>query len=380
MSSIPIVLTPIEACGFSLTNRAAVAPLTRISTADDGVPTDNMARYYAHYARGGWGMIFTEGTYTDLAFSQGYLGQPGCVSPAQQEGWAKVLAAVRAADPTVKVVMQIMHAGALTQGNVYRDHTIGPSAVPLPGEQLVFYRGQGPYPTPREATLDDLAAAKQGFVDTAVKAKEVGFDGVEVHGANGYLLDQFITEYLNQRQDQYGGDITQRMTYPVEVIAAVRAAVGPDFPVGVRLSQTKVNDPTYRWPGKADEARIIFGAVKDAGVAWVHLASQGTDWFEAADMGGGLTLNAIAKQTGLDVVANGGMHEPAQAEQVLSGGHGDVVTLGRGAIANPDWPKRLAMGAAMADFDFDWMQPEATIENAESVRASKDQSQTWLAA
>lgn len=355
--SSPTVLTPVTACGLTLRNRAAVAPLTRISCGDDGVPTGNMAAYYAHYAKGGWGLLFTEGTYTDLAYAQGYRGQPGCVTPAQEAGWAQVLAAIKAVAPDCKVVMQIMHAGALTQGNAYRDDTIGPSAVPLPGEQLVFYRGSGPYPVPREATLDDLATVIQGFAETAARAKAIGFDGVEVHGANGYLLDQFITAYSNQRTDRYGGDIAARMTFPLEVLAAVQAAVGPTFPVGMRLSQTKVNDLSYRWPGGKDDAAVIFGALKAAGASFVHLASQGTDWFEAADLGG-VTINQMAKRAGLDVIANGGMHDAAQCEQVLTGGHGDVVALGRGAIANPDWPHRLARGEAMAEMDFDWMQPD----------------------
>jgi len=378
MSETALVLQPTQLGRLSLANRAAVAPLTRISAGPDGVPTDNMAAYYGHYAAGGWGLIFTEGVYTDLAYAQGYAGQPGCVTDAHKSGWAKVLTAVREAG-SAKMIMQLMHAGALTQGNAYKTDTIAPSAVQPVGEQLVFYRGQGAYPMPREVSLDELAAIKQGFVDTALNARQLGFDGVEVHGANGYLLDEFITAYTNLRTDAYGGDIAARMTFPCEVVAAVRAAVGPDFTVGIRLSQTKVNDLTYRWPGGAEDARVIFSLIKSAGVDFVHLASQGTSWFEAADVGS-VTINQLAKQAGLQVVANGGMHDPAQAQQVLEGGHGDVVAIGRGAIADPDWPQRLAGAAAFTEFDFDWMQPEATIENAEAVREAKGQALTWRSA
>src|SRR5690606_12462388 len=148
-------------------------------------------------------LVITEGTYTDAAYAQGYLFQPGIVTVAHREGWKPIVDAVHAEG--AKIVLQLMHAGALSQGNPHRDHTAGPSPVQPKGEMLRDYRGSGPWPVPKEMTQEDIAEVIEGFAASAVAAKEAGFDGVEVHGANGYLLDQFLTTYTNLRTDQYGG-------------------------------------------------------------------------------------------------------------------------------------------------------------------------------
>jgi 2,4-dienoyl-CoA reductase-like NADH-dependent reductase (Old Yellow Enzyme family) len=208
-------------------------------------------------------------------------------------------------------------------------------------------------------------------------AKEIGFDGVEVHGANGYLLDQFLTRYTNQRADEYGGPVANRIRLTAEVIRAIRDAVGHDFCVGVRLSQTKVNDVEYRWPGGAQDAEVIYRAVADAGVSYLHIASEGRDWIHTATLDNGTTLTALAREvTGLPVIANGGMHQPDQAAQVLAEGHADVLSLGRGALANPDFPTRLAEGAPLEQFDYEMLHPLATLDNAERWRQQRSRGTT----
>ncbi|WP_430479029.1 NADH:flavin oxidoreductase [Streptomyces sp. P11-1] len=351
-------LTACRFAGLDLRNRFAVAPMTRVSATGDGRATEQMAEYYEAFAQGGFGLLITEGTYTDTAFSQGYLHQPGITDEAQAAAWRTVVDRAHAAG--ARIVLQLMHAGALAQGNRFRDRTAGPSAVRPKGEQLDKYRGSGPWPVPLELTRAQIAEAVEGFAAAAVRARDAGFDGVEIHAANGYLLDQFLTPYTNLRTDGYGGDAEGRSRLVREVTAEVRGAAGPGFTVGVRFSQGKINDFGWRWPGGDAEARVLFTAAASAGADYLHLAGSGRDW--SPD---GPTLPGLARQvTGLPVIANGGLHEDAVARRVLDEGHADVLAIGTGALANPDLPHKVAAGALPAPFDPRVLEPLATLDNA----------------
>ncbi|MET7336381.1 NADH:flavin oxidoreductase [Nonomuraea sp. NPDC005650] len=360
-------LRPERIGRLTLANRLVVAPMTRVSAAPDGTPTPEMTDYYTAYAQGGFGLLITEGTYTDTVYSQGYLNQPGIVSAEHVAAWREITEQVHAAGS--RIFMQLMHGGALSQGNRYRDDTAGPSAVPPRGEKLPEYGGSGRWPTPRAMSLADIETAVDGFVRSAARAREAGFDGVEVHGANGYLVDQFLTDYTNLRDDSYGGPVAGRVRLAAEVVAAIRAELGGEFCVGIRLSQTKVNDFVHRWPGGTHDAKVIFAALAEAGASYLHIASEGRDWIETARLDGGVTITGLARQvTGLPVIANGGMHDLTQAAQVLSDGHADLVSVGRGALANPDLPRRLGQGLPPAEFDHMMLQPMATLGNARQWR------------
>ncbi|MEV4363330.1 NADH:flavin oxidoreductase [Nonomuraea sp. NPDC004186] len=356
-------LRPDRIGELHLANRLAVSPMTRVSAAADGTPTAEMADYYAAFARGGFSLVLTEGTYTDTRYSQSYANQPGIVTDGHEAAWRDVVSHVH--DAGAPVILQLMHAGALSQGNRYRDDTAAPSAVLPRGQKMPEYGGYGPWPTPRAMSQDDIDQVVHGFVTSAVRARRAGFDGVEVHGANGYLVDQFLTDYTNQRGDRYGGTVANRVRLAAEIVSAIRAEVGPRFCVGIRLSQGKVNDFTHRWAGGSREAEIIFAALAEAGASYLHIASEGRDWVETATLDGQVTITGLARKvTGLPVLANGGMHDLARAAMVLQDGHADVLTLGRGALANPDFPRRLAQGLPMADFDRQMLQPMATLSNA----------------
>ncbi|OPG14566.1 tRNA-dihydrouridine synthase [Microbispora sp. GKU 823] len=356
-------LLPFRFAGLDLPNRLAVAPMTRVSAAPDGTPTPEMADYYSEFAEGGFGLVITEGTYTDTVYSQGYRNQPGIASDAHVAAWREITRRVHAAGG--RILLQLMHAGALSQGNRYRDETAGPSAVPPRGEMMPEYGGSGRWPIPREMSTADIETAIAGFTASAVRAREAGFDGVEVHAANGYLLDQFLTDYTNRRTDSYGGDVANRVRLTAEVVAGIRAELGPGFCVGVRLSQGKVNDFTHRWAGGAQDAKIIFSALADAGATYLHVASEGRDWIETARLDGDVTITALAREaTGLPVLANGGMHDLAQAARVLADGHADMLSVARGALANPDLPRRLAQGLPLDRFDHGMLEPMATLGNA----------------
>jgi 2,4-dienoyl-CoA reductase-like NADH-dependent reductase (Old Yellow Enzyme family) len=355
---------------FELTNRLAVAPMSRVSAAPDGTPTAEMADYYRQFARGGFGLVISEGTYTDTGPSQGYLNQPGLATERHLGGWRRVTDAVHAAG--APMVAQLMHAGALSQGNSYAAQAIAPSAIAPIGQMLEEYGGSGSWPVPREMATADIDLAVAGFAAAAERARAAGFDGVEVHAANGYLLDQFLTLYTNARRDEYGGDVANRIRLTARVVAEIRDRVDADFVIGVRLSQTKVNDLVYRWPGAAADAEVVFSAVADAGADYVHIASEGRNFIDTARFSDGRTITAVAKQvTGLPVIANGGMHDLRQAADVLEGGHADLLSIGRGALANPDLPTRLADGAELDPFDHAMLSPFATISNARSWHAGR---------
>ncbi|MCV7283281.1 NADH:flavin oxidoreductase [Mycolicibacterium flavescens] len=365
----PTVFTSVELGGLRLRNRLAVAPMTRVSAGPDGTPTAEMASYYADFAVGGFGLILTEGVYPDEAHSQGYFNQPGLASSAHVRGWRPVTEAVHAAG--TPILAQLMHAGALSQGNAYGMPTIAPSPVPPLGEMMPEYGGSGRWPVPHEMTVRDINRVVTGFVDAAARARTAGFDGVEIHAANGYLLDQFITTYTNERDDDYGGAVSNRIRLTTRIVTGIRERLGDAFVVGVRLSQTKVNDTTYRWPGAAAEAEVIFGALARAGAHYLHIASEGRDFIDTARFPDGRTITAVARETtGLPVIANGGMHDARQAADVLDGGHADLVSIGRGALANSDLPQRWRTGTSLTPFDHAMLSPMATIANARSWRAA----------
>ena len=256
-------LAPQRIGAIDLKNRLAVAPMTRVSAAPDGTPTDEMVSYYAEFARGGFGVVITEGTYTDVAHSQSYLNQPGLAVDAHVEGWRRVVDAVHAEG--VPLIAQLMHAGALSQGNSYGVETIAPSPIAPRGEMLEEYGGSGSWPTPREMCDVDIDSVVQGFADAAARAQAAGFDGVELHAANGYLLDQFLTAYTNIRDDEFGGAVVNRIRLTARIVAEIGERIEGDFVRGVRLSQTKVNDFTYRWPGGAADGEVIFSELAKAG-------------------------------------------------------------------------------------------------------------------
>ncbi|MET4603077.1 2,4-dienoyl-CoA reductase-like NADH-dependent reductase (Old Yellow Enzyme family) [Bradyrhizobium sp. JR4.1] len=357
------LFAPIVIKGHTVKNRLAVAPMTRITATQDGQATETMTRYYERFARGGFGMVSTEGTYTDQAFSQGYFHQPGMTDQAQANAWKPVVNGIKAHGALA--IAQMMHAGAISQGNRFRDGTIGPSAIQPMGQQMTFYHGKDRYALPAAITEEQIADAITGFADSAARAIEVaGFDAIEVHGANGYLLDQFLTAYSNHRTDRWGGVTENRVRLIVETLKAVRAKVSTTTPVGVRISQGKVNDYGHKWAGTESDAEIIFGSLGEAGADFIHVTE-----FEAwrpAFAEGGPSLMRLAKRYApkATIFANGSLHNIEQAVAALDDG-ADIVTIGRGALANPDLPRRLSERSALKEFDPAILGPIADIKEIE---------------
>lgn len=346
-----------------LPNRLAVAPMTRVTATETGVATDRMAQYYTRFARGGFGLIITEGSYIDQAFSQAYAFQPGLSDTEQAEGWKKVVDEVQSNG--ARIIAQIQHAGALSQGNRFSEATVAPSTIQPRGEQMAFYRGTGAYRLPRALSDEEIADVIHSFgASAALAVQTAGFDGVEIHGANGYLLDQFLTDYSNLRTDEWGGGPRERLKIYEEVAKSVRAAVGQDVPVGIRISQGKVNDFHHKWAGREAEAEAIFGGLASLPLDFIHVTEF--EAWQPAFASGKDSLVTLAHRYAphMTIIANGSLHEPEHAAGVLADG-ADIIALGRGALGNPDWPNKIKTGEDLKEFDPTILGPIADVKLAE---------------
>ncbi|MFP8952984.1 NADH:flavin oxidoreductase [Natrialbaceae archaeon A-arb3/5] len=355
MTNSDPLLDDVSFGGVTFDTRVGLAPMTRTSANVDGTATPEMARYYAKFADGGFSLLITEGTYPEQP-GKGYDNQPGLATDEQAAAWEQVTEAAHAAGSPI--VAQLMHSGPLTQAE--RGESVGPSPVTPTGEQLSIYGGEGAFETPRRLSTDELDEVRESFVAAAEHAVDAGFDGVEIHGANGYLLDTFLTSHLNDRTDEYGGSPEARARFPQEVLDAVIESTPDDFLVGIRLSQTKVNDDDHRW---TDEEAQTYLSTLDGG-DYVHVTDPDitTPAFPATDR----TLAELAvEHADTAIIANGGLGAPADARDALRAGV-DLVTQGTSALANPDWPARVDANEDLSSFDFEAMlTPKATLNSSE---------------
>lgn len=196
-----------------------------------------------------------------------------------------------------------------------------------------------------------------------------GFDGIEIHGANGYLLDQFLTDYTNHRNDRWGGGLRDRMNLTLEVVRAVRLAVGT-LPVGVRISQSKVNDFDHKWAEGEQAAEVIFGSLSDAAVDFIHVTEHQA--WKPAFINGHSSLVSLSRRYAPEIalIANGDLHRAEHASSVLEEG-ADIIAIGKAALANPDLPRRFANTQRLNEFDPSILGPIANIKNSELVPDSR---------
>lgn len=329
-------------------NRTVVAPMSRVSTDLDGIPTKAMFDYYETFARGDFGIIITEGLYTDAIASQSYPNQPGIVTKEQTAAWANLTPKIKAHGALF--IAQLMHGGGISQ---HMQHTFAPSVIQPLGQKMGAYGGgEGPFPLPAEMTTADIKNVITTYAASAKRAVQAGFDGIEIHAANGYLLDQFLTDYTNQRQDVYGEN---KFRIIAEIIEAIKAAVPANFIIGLRLSEGKVNNLTHRFPGGAATAKEILEKVKVSAPSYVHISGEGGSWESTGFYETGESFTGLAKQiTGKPVIANGGLQEVNIAKRVLEEGHADFISLAKGALANPDWPLKVHNKEALTTYQR-WM-------------------------
>lgn len=361
------IFQPLQWTGHPLANRLVVAPMSRVSATADGLATAAMQAYYTAFAKSGFSMIITEGNYTDEIASRGYPHQPGLANVSHAAAWLPVVKEVKAHGALI--VAQLMHAGALSQ---YFQDTLAPSAIQPVGVKMAQYGGTGAFPFPKAMSLRDIDVVRNGFVNAAKFALAAGFDGVELHMANGYLLDQFLTPELNSREDQYGGSTTNRFRIAAEIIQAVRSVTPAHFLIGVRLSEGKVNDLRYRWKEGAAMAVEVLEEVRKAAPDFIHIAVQSGEWERDSFYNDGTSYAALAKQiTGKVIIANGGMHQLTRAARALEESHADLISIGKAALADPEWPLHVLNGTPPRAFHPDMLWPEATIRHTNEVIRSR---------
>jgi N-ethylmaleimide reductase len=328
---------------LALQNRLVMSPLTR-NRATGNVPNELMAQYYAQ--RASVGLIVTEGT-SPSPNGLGYPRIPGVFSAEQVAGWKRITAAARPLG--AKMFMQLMHCGRIAHPlNLPAGaRVLGPSAVAAAGEMYTDAEGMKPNATPQAMSAADIKAAIEEYAQAAKNAVAAGFDGIELHGANGYLLEQFIRPNSNQRSDAYGGAIENRARFVLEVADAAIKAIGRDK-VGIRLSPFGVfNDmPVY----DAMEADYTYLAreLNARGLLYIHLVDH-------SPMGAPPvpdTIKAMFRSVFKGALILSGGYDAARAESDLAAGKCDLVAVGRPILANPDLVARWKSGAATNAPDF----------------------------
>ena len=327
-----------------LKNRVVMAPLTR-SRSIGNVPGELVATYYSQ--RAGAGLLITEGT-APSPNGLGYARIPGIFSEEQAAGWRKVTDAVHAKGG--KIFVQLMHTGRVSHpANMPEgSRVLAPSAIGLKqGEMWTDAEGNQPYPTPEAFTLEEIQSTIQEYVHAAKLAVEVaGFDGVELHGANGYLIEQFIDPGSNQRTDEYGGSIEKRLRFPLEVAEAVVAAIGGER-VGIRLSPYGVFNEISIYEELDQTYDLLSQKLSDLGLVYLHVVDHSPMGAPEVPASIKETFRRNFKQS---LILSGG-YDQARAEADLAADKADLIAFGRPWIANPDLVQRFEQGAEIATPD-----------------------------
>ncbi len=332
---------PFRLGDLALKNRIVMAPLTRSRSDDAGVPPAFAAEYYAQRATAG--LIVSEATNISPQ-ARGYALTPGIWSPAQVEAWRRVTRAVHARDGLM--VLQLWHTGRISHPSLHDGALpVAPSAI-APKGQAFTNTGLQDHVTPRALETDEIPAIVEDYRHAARCAKEAGFDGVEIHSANNYLLEQFIRDSTNKRTDRYGGSLENRLRFPLDVVAAVTEVWGGGQRVGIRIS------PGTTMPGEApldSDPMTTYGTYLDAlsrfGLVYVHDIEGVTQMSRDPN---GIDYPALRRRFKGAYVANNN-YTLELADQTIADGNADLISFGRPFIANPDLVDRLRSGAPLAD-------------------------------
>ncbi|HEX2208553.1 MAG TPA: alkene reductase [Longimicrobium sp.] len=346
---MPNLFTPFRLGPYELRNRLVMAPMTRNRAGQGNVPTEMMAEYYAQ--RAGAGLIVTEGSQVSPR-GVGYPNTPGIHTDAQVAGWRRVTEAVHAKGG--RIFLQLWHVGRVSHPSLQPggELPVAPSAIGVPGE---LWTGQGkkPYVTPRALETDEIAGVVEEFAEGARRAYAAGFDGVELHGANGYLIDQFLRDGANHRADRYGGPVENRVRFLEEVTAAVVDVWGGER-VGVRVSPFA---PTNGLGDTDPVATFSYAAhvLNRFSLAYLHVVEP-IDWERRSGESSFVVTNEGRVHSRISPVlraifrgafmANGG-YGGETGNAAIAGRQADLVSFGKPFLANPDLPERLREGAPL---------------------------------
>jgi N-ethylmaleimide reductase len=336
-----LLLDPYSLGRLTLPNRLVMAPMTR-NRAPGGVPNERMVEYYRQRATAG--LIVTEGTQI-TAVAQGYQDTPGIYTPEQRDGWRHITNAVH--DAGGRIFAQIWHVGRVSHSRYHGLTPVAPSPIPPPGKAYIP-EGPLPYETPHALSVSEIGEVVGQFRHAAAIAREAGFDGVEIHGANGYLIDQFLRSGTNHREDEYGGTLENRCRFLLEVTRAVTSA-WEDRRVGIRLS------PGGTTNGAVDDDPVAtfsaaFRALDDIPeLAYVHVVEAPVGTNGPDDHAVCATELARSLYSGT-LISTGG-YTPESGEHALERQCADLIGFGRLYIANPDLAERIRVNAPMNEPD-----------------------------
>jgi N-ethylmaleimide reductase len=340
-----LLYSPTTLGPLALKNRLVMSPMTR-SRSLGNVPGELAVEYYKQRASSA-GLIITEGT-SPSPNGLGYPRIPGIFSAAQVAGWKPVTEAVHAKG--AKIFVQLMHTGRVGHPNNLPAgaHVLAPSAILAAGEMYTDAEGAKPHPTPKAMTEADIKTAIGEFVHAAKNAVAAGFDGIELHGANGYLLEQFFRPNSNKRTDAYGGSVENRTRFVIEVVKATTAAIGKDK-VGIRLSPFGVFNDMPSYPEIEAEYAYLARELNAAGLLYVHLVDHSPLGAPPVPQSIKDTFRKAFKGA---LILSGG-YDAARAEADLEAGKADLIAVGRPLLANPDLVERWKSGAPLNPPDMD---------------------------
>lgn len=338
----------------SLKNRVVMAPMTR-SLSPNKIPGEDVAAYYRRRAEGGTGLIITEGTNPDHPAANAYPDVPGFYGEKGLAGWKRTADEVHAVGGAI--IPQLWHTGSFRQLGMEPDPTvpgIGPSPVAHP-----FHEGKGE--VPQEMSHADIKSVINSYVRATVSAEELGFDGVELHGAHGYIIDQFFWDFTNTRTDHYGGSLQNRLRFATELVSAMRAAVSPDFPIVLRFSQWKLGSYETRMFESPNELEQFLIPLSNAGVDVFHASTRRFD--DPEFPGSSLNLAGWTKKiSGLPTITVGSVGLDDEFLRSTFGGESvqragidallkrleddefDLVAVGRALLSDPAWADKVREG------------------------------------
>lgn len=336
------LFTETKLGNITLKNHVVMAPLTR-SRAIGNIPNELMATYYAQRAEAG--LLITEGT-SPSPNGLGYARIPGAFNQAQTEGWRLVTKAVH--EKGGKIFMQIMHVGRIahTANMPEGAEVLAPSAIKSEGDMWTDKEGMQKNAEPRAMTKDDIQQAVQEYANAAKNAIEAGFDGVELHAANGYLIEQFINPAVNQRDDEYGGSIENRSRFLLEVAKATTAAIGKEK-TGIRLSPYGVFNNMEIYPESDETYTYIAEELNKLGLVYIHLVNHSAMGAPEVPQS---VVTKIRNAFTNTLILSGG-YDAENAEKDLQNGAADLIAFGRPFISNPDLVERMSQGIELTQPD-----------------------------
>lgn len=338
------IFKPYPFGSLTLQNRIVMAPMTR-SRATQNIPNDLMATYYRQ--RSSAGLLITEGT-SPSPNGLGYPRIPGIFNAEQVEGWKKVTAAVH--EEGARIFVQLMHTGRVSHSLNLPEgaEVLAPSAIGMSGEMYTDQEGLQAYPIPKMMSEDDIQLAQQEYVRASRNAIDAGFDGVELHAANGYLIDQFINPASNQRTDGYGGSIENRIRFAIETAQQVASAIGAER-CGIRLSPYGAFNDMTVFEDLEQTYDTLATELGKLNLAYIHLVDH-------SSMGAPEVTDSVKAKIrnsfGGTIIASGGL-DLAKAQSIIDGKKAELVAFGRPILANPDFVHRLSNEKPLNKPDFD---------------------------